>query len=451
MSTTIPLTIIHGYDFVNMPKRTPAMATAPMPTRISPRWNPVTPEKLSRRGKCQLRGNNQSSLEQHRGAPFTRHAALVFGLLFLGRPATICRFVVAVVVDTIDRCALWARPHVREEIGERLSPSIANSDTSASIIFIPRSFWVMAAFLRRLPGIVFPASCHPVNSFCVPSDFVLQASTTTGPAFKKRIALDDSFVSAIAPNFPANLIASIGTRPDHEPSAEPLTKKIESSSTPATLREITDEAVGINPLLGSAAASAQTVATVIESGNDRPQAERSTDEILCCESRHRLHRDLGRPEQLINQVAEVLRLIWASHFQIGQFGIDRLGVDGCRLRGFTGALNHGSVVDDQSQGRTFHRSLLRGRLSQREYNPAQAVSAFARRCGLGLQARVCALGARLHLLSRKPILRSAFGTLTDNPFNGGPQVAASFAFQSWNINFKSQGGSILVDSLGGVN
>jgi hypothetical protein len=60
--------------------------------------------------------------------------ALVSGLSFLCGPPAVARFVVRIVVDTVDRGANRSSAHVMQERGEVIHPSFAHLDAATSVI-----------------------------------------------------------------------------------------------------------------------------------------------------------------------------------------------------------------------------------------------------------------------------------------------------------------------------
>ena len=84
---------------------------------------------------------------------------LVSLLLFLGRPTTIVRRVVPVVVDAIKRCSFWARPHVGEEVRIGVPPAVAHGDASATVVAKVMVCWRVAAAKHSLPDAVVGRDC----------------------------------------------------------------------------------------------------------------------------------------------------------------------------------------------------------------------------------------------------------------------------------------------------
>ena len=70
----------------------------------------------------------------------------------LRSPTNILRLVMAVIVDSIDRMFVaWTKTYVRKERVERLSPSIAHSDTSPTVISEGAAPFIKTPLLHRGP------------------------------------------------------------------------------------------------------------------------------------------------------------------------------------------------------------------------------------------------------------------------------------------------------------
>lgn len=81
--------------------------------------------------------------------------ACVRVLLFMCRPSAIARFVIAIVVDSLNRQLTWSTPHVSEERSEAVAPAIADLNSARSIVTKLRAFRVVAALNHRVPHMIF--------------------------------------------------------------------------------------------------------------------------------------------------------------------------------------------------------------------------------------------------------------------------------------------------------
>lgn len=94
---------------------------------------------------------------------------LVSALLFLGCPSAVFRFVVAIWVNAVNRVG-GARllTHIGKKVFKRIHPSIAHSNSDATINSIPPQFWIGASCLHCGPGAVRTgsvAACPTLNGW----------------------------------------------------------------------------------------------------------------------------------------------------------------------------------------------------------------------------------------------------------------------------------------------
>jgi hypothetical protein len=126
-----------------------------------------------------------------------------------GRPATILRLVIAVVVDTVDRMFSGrTTAHVGQECSERL-PTVANADAASAVVLEPNVVRIAAPSLHALPDFVFGRRL-PVRTFAVTR---VRAATTVISAS----------ASATQDATSAKLSTDCSTRPAAIASAKPCT------------------------------------------------------------------------------------------------------------------------------------------------------------------------------------------------------------------------------------
>lgn len=124
------------------------------------------------------------------------HAAAVGGLLSLGRPSAIPRFVTLRIVDPLKGAASGAFAHIGQERFEVL-PSIADGDPLGAVPFITRARRVLAPRLCRGPRLVGRARAMSGRRMAVPVALValkLQATAATGGA-AATLKLGGSFLN----------------------------------------------------------------------------------------------------------------------------------------------------------------------------------------------------------------------------------------------------------------
>jgi len=120
-----------------------------------------TVENLSLRNAC------------HPGCLCNRHARSadhndavptgVVRLLNAGRPSTVAEFVIAVVVDALQREAGRSRSHVEHEIAKR-SPSLANRDPSATVAAVRWVARILAALTHTFPTLICRRTAFAVGA-----------------------------------------------------------------------------------------------------------------------------------------------------------------------------------------------------------------------------------------------------------------------------------------------
>ena len=139
-------------------------------------------------------------------------------------PSAISRFVVSVrinAVNTVLRSGLTT--HVFKKTFKRVSPSLTDAYSPASIVFVLFVVWVSASLQHRSPAIVFGASptfvgvamCdHSCNRY-----LSAKAPATFGFSAAKLRGHDDFFRSTIANAIPCGLLSDVCSSIDcSEPS-----------------------------------------------------------------------------------------------------------------------------------------------------------------------------------------------------------------------------------------
>lgn len=86
-------------------------------------------------------------------------------LLFSRCPAAIARFVVAVVINPIKRHPLWLNAHIFKEVSKAIQPSIADRNTTPTVVREKFIAWVKASLFDTTPRIISLASRK--TSFCI--------------------------------------------------------------------------------------------------------------------------------------------------------------------------------------------------------------------------------------------------------------------------------------------
>jgi hypothetical protein len=173
----------------------------------------------------------------------------VLRLLFIGCPHAIAWVISAIVVDALN-CVSGGRwlPHVLVERLERVSPALAHSNSSATVVGIALDSWVVAASAYvnpRLPRFGFRSPMRPAT------DPVIASATGAWTALEsERRSGPDNFIAAVAATFPENQRAiwcSLAARIcDNNQSPDPLTKQVGAFFTAAANHKSRNQTIVAN-------------------------------------------------------------------------------------------------------------------------------------------------------------------------------------------------------------
>lgn len=101
----------------------------------------------------------------------------ICALFCSGGPSDVARFVVASVVDPVERVKTrWASSNVFEKRCEVMAPVVANANPSTAVVRVLRRLWVEASGFHVRPGRVLGRVSHAVRAISISSGFVSQAS-----------------------------------------------------------------------------------------------------------------------------------------------------------------------------------------------------------------------------------------------------------------------------------
>lgn len=105
--------------------------------------------------------------------------ARVQNLLSARSPSAVVRRIRAVVVDAVDRMVLrWPRTHVGKKVSERVAPTFADENASASVVGIGDVVPVVAASVHGHPRQMFRRVCQTVRSRGANKSLAPKAATT---------------------------------------------------------------------------------------------------------------------------------------------------------------------------------------------------------------------------------------------------------------------------------
>lgn len=155
-------------------------------------------------------------------------SALILLLLTASRPATVVRVVASIVVDSIQRQAVWTTAHIDKEVIEA-PPSIADSDSTSAVIHERGMAWIQAPRQHVFPRAIFRLANAERGSaetlWSVLNE--LQAPTAFGISTLQRLQRHQCFVAAFTPATPHDVtLIAIGSGFNSSEQAEPLSLKI---------------------------------------------------------------------------------------------------------------------------------------------------------------------------------------------------------------------------------
>ncbi len=120
-------------------------------------------------------------------------------LILSSSPLTVFWTVIRVIIDSLNGVFLrWLRPHVSEEVLERMQPAVADSDASAAPILEIVGFRVVAAGFHVLPTTILRCVGHAVRSAHGHAVLTTETSTTSSVASRKGVSVNGRLGAAVA-------------------------------------------------------------------------------------------------------------------------------------------------------------------------------------------------------------------------------------------------------------
>lgn len=166
-------------------------------------------------GPSALQSRSQASaIDTDHGRPFCKGECLVVKrqangissivrLLCARRPSTVGRFVVAGIVDSIDRVRLRrTRAHVGKKGAEIVLPSVTDANAFLAVFPVVTIVRIAATVFYALPRRVFDALTAAVRQSPLSDLLIAPAATTAATAFTQGVTNHVSFDSAIAAAHP---------------------------------------------------------------------------------------------------------------------------------------------------------------------------------------------------------------------------------------------------------
>jgi len=154
----------------------------------------------------------------------------VVRLLRFCSPSTVYRFVIAVIVFSVQRmCCRRFFTHIFEEC-VKIIPSFANRNTATSVPLVVRMIWISATCQHLAPHRVHWVSRMSVNEHLRSKEFRPKAAARIGYSFYQSSCCDRFFSAAVTSAQPSCFAADVGPEvsSDCEPS-EGLSNQITKS------------------------------------------------------------------------------------------------------------------------------------------------------------------------------------------------------------------------------
>lgn len=142
------------------------------------------------------------------------------GLLLRTSPATVAGLVIAVVVDAVDRVAVWARSHIGVERLIGLAPTFTDGYSTAAVVLVCLIGRPEAAVEQRTPDAVlarpFSLSSMTMGKVLRGSDLAPKTAAAFRAAVIQAIAPDVNELSARALTFPDGkpVVVTVGNLPN---------------------------------------------------------------------------------------------------------------------------------------------------------------------------------------------------------------------------------------------
>ena len=162
----------------------------------------------------------------------------IAGLLRRCSPSHVTGFIMAVIVDTVQRMR-WRRlrPHVGKERLELVAPCFAYSDAASTVSRKVLIFGIKAAGAHRVPLRIFRRTTHPVRAVHIASPFTGQATTGSCVSVSQMCAIHGAEPTTIAGAVPFNTTGYLIGQMDNRQSTKLLTNHYFSCSHFTPVRE----------------------------------------------------------------------------------------------------------------------------------------------------------------------------------------------------------------------
>jgi hypothetical protein len=123
------------------------------------------------------------------------HVSSVVDLFLLRPPLTISRLIRPVIIKAFNRKSIRAMPHIFQEVLERVQPSIADVNSSPSVMNEMRLFGVITSLLHGFPDAISASSGLSMSKSHSGIPLRLQAPTRFSVSLHKLFSRNQSIVS----------------------------------------------------------------------------------------------------------------------------------------------------------------------------------------------------------------------------------------------------------------
>lgn len=124
--------------------------------------------------------------------------AAVVGLRFPRSPFAVAGLVIAVVVKALNRHSFRTRPHVGVEVLERVTPTIANGDSTRPVTKIGVAVLVVASLKQRAIDAILGRPCAAMRALTRASASLTKAAAAFGATYQESVFGRDRGIATVA-------------------------------------------------------------------------------------------------------------------------------------------------------------------------------------------------------------------------------------------------------------
>jgi hypothetical protein len=145
----------------------------------------------------------------------------IISLLFSGSPFAIFGRVRAIIVDAFECCSGKRRwTHVRTEVFKAMTPSSANNNTPAPVVFPSGVVRIVASSLQQCPDMVKRSGRSTMCSRSLYEKFEIKTAARARRLSCEGVSSDNAFCPAVAATKPRCFTTFCPSRGKHRPSSK---------------------------------------------------------------------------------------------------------------------------------------------------------------------------------------------------------------------------------------